>query len=92
MSKYAAMSDEGVSATEQATGWRPIEAAPRCSCCPSTEVWISRALFAIKREWGWEMWVGQCDAGDIWLGRTDKGACFATDTPTHWMPLYPPEC
>lgn len=71
------------------TGWQPIETCPRieCSCCDDDHKWIGRHLFALKREWGWEMWVGQRDDGDIWLGRTDNGSCFDTDVPTHWMPL-----
>lgn len=66
------------------SGWQPIETAPR------DEGWIAPQLFAVKQTWGWEQWVGQCDAGDIWLGRTDDGSCFDTDPPTHWRPLPNP--
>lgn len=65
-------------------GWKPIATVPH------KDGWISRSLFAIEREWGWEMWVGQCDDGDIWLGRQDDGACFDTVKPTHWRPLPDP--
>jgi hypothetical protein len=58
-----------------------IEAAER------NDGWIPRCLFAIKRVWGWEVWVGQCDAGDIWLGRQGDGSCFDCERPTHWMPI-----
>ncbi len=69
-----------------ADGWRPIESAPR------DDGWISRSLFGKMRAWGWEAWVGQCDDGNIWLGRDGAGTCFDTDAPTHWMPLpSPPE-
>jgi hypothetical protein len=74
------MSDEW-----HAGGWRRIETAIK-DAQANNDGWIPASLFAIKRDWGWEMWVGQCDAGDIWLGRTDDGACFDTEPPTHWMP------
>lgn len=66
---------------ETAEEWQPIETAPH------SDGWIARSLFATRREWGWEMWVGQCDDGDIWLGRDGAGSCFDTDKPTHWRPL-----
>jgi hypothetical protein len=70
--------------------WRPIESA--IEQYKSNDGWIPRSLFAIKRRYGWEMWVGQCNAGDIWLGVQDDGTCWDCDKPTHWMPLQePPE-
>lgn len=69
-------------------GWRRIETA--IEAAKNNDGWISIALFAIEREWGWEMWVGQCDDGAIWLGRLGDGSCFETDRPTHWMPLPAP--
>jgi hypothetical protein len=71
--------------TPTMSGWQPIETA--IEAAKSNDGWIPRCLFAIRRKWGWEMWLGQCDAGDIWLGRTDHGSCFGCERPTHWMPL-----
>jgi hypothetical protein len=73
-----------------AVRWRPIEEAPGKKIDEFGDKWVHRALFAIKREWGWEILVGQCDAGDLWLGRTDHGSCYDTDKPTHFMPLPSP--
>lgn len=61
--------------------WEPIETAP------NNDGWISRCLFAKRQPWGWATWVGQCDAGDIWLGRKENGSCWECERPTHWMPL-----
>ncbi len=66
-------------------GWLPIETA--IESAKSNDGWISRCLFGIQRSWGWETWVGQCDAGEWWLGRYGDGGCFDTDIPTHWQPL-----
>jgi hypothetical protein len=70
------------------TAWRPIEEAEEIA--KSNEGWIPRSLFGKMREWGWEAWVGQCDCGDLWLGRDGNGACFHTDRPSHYMPLPAP--
>lgn len=64
--------------------WQPIATVPH------DDGWISRKLFARRLPWGWEIWVGQRDNVDLWLGRTDKSACFDTKPPTHWMPLPEP--
>lgn len=64
--------------------WQPIETMP------TDDGWSDHVLFGIMRPWGWEQWVGQCDDGDIWLGRDGEGACWECDVPTHWQPLPPP--
>jgi hypothetical protein len=71
-----------------ADGWRTIDSA--IEAAKSNDGWIGRSLFGKMRQWGWEEWVGQCDAGDIWLGRSGDGTCFDTDEPTHWQPLPSP--
>jgi len=68
--------------------WQPIEIA--IEIAKSNDGWIPVSLFAIERQWGWEVWVGQCDAGTIWLGRSDDGDCWDCEKPTHWMPLPAP--
>jgi hypothetical protein len=67
--------------------WQPIETA--IEAAKTNDGWIYKCLFGIQREWGWEEWVGQCDDGDIWLGRQGDGTCFDCDKPTHWMSLPP---
>jgi hypothetical protein len=64
--------------------WQPIETAP------SNEGWIGPCLFAKKEQWGWEIWVGQCDDGNIWLARCGEGICADGPVPTHWTPLPNP--
>lgn len=62
-------------------GWQPINTAP------FEDGWLKSCLLGKWRSWGFESWVGQCDDGDIWLGREGDGTCFDTDEPTHWCPL-----
>ncbi len=76
-----AAAPSAVAAPSAETLWQPIETVPM------DDGWTGRRLFAIKRAHGWEMWVGQCDAYTIWLGRDDNGACWECDKPTHWAPL-----
>ena len=51
--------------------------------------WIPRGLFGKEQPHGWVVWVGQCDAGTIWLGVTD-GSCWDCEKPTHYMELPSP--
>ena len=69
--------------------WQPIDTAPWCQCddCKENGAWLERVLLGKQRGWGWASWVGQCDAGDIWLGFDGNDSCFETDVPTHWHPL-----
>ena len=69
--------------------WRDIASAPN-DVDSFGDAWISPCLFGIMRSWGWEIWVGQLDGGNIWLGRAGDGTCYECDKPTHYMPLPPP--
>jgi hypothetical protein len=75
---------------ELKTIWRHLDEAP-WDADSDGDKWLGPCLLARKRSYGWEIWIGQCDAG-IWLGRTDDGSCFDTETPERWAPLpNPPE-
>lgn len=68
--------------------WKPIEEA--IEAAKTNDGWIGPCLFAIERAWGWQIWVGQCDDGDYWLGRDDRGGCWESERPSHYMPLPKP--
>lgn len=69
---------------QTAANWQLIDTIP------NDDGWVGRHLFAIKQPWGWEMWVGQRDAGYLWLVRGGDGSCAETQPPTHWRPLPDP--
>ena len=68
------------------TGWRPIETAPRCSCCPESEAWVKSCLLGRFDGHGWITWVGQMDSG-MWIEGNSRRGFGDSETPTHWMPL-----
>jgi hypothetical protein len=74
-------------ALSETGGWLPIEGA--IEAAKADDGWIPSCLFGKRQSWGWEVWVGQCDNGDIWLGRDGAGACWECEIPTHYMPLPP---
>lgn len=78
--------DPPVSAAPE--GWRDIAEA-EVWAQENNEGWIPRCLFGLQTDWGWSAWVGQCDAGDIWLGVDDHGGCWECPRPSHFQVIHP---
>lgn len=71
--------------------WQPIETAPWSKPDRFGERWLSRVLLASEGPRGWQYWVGQCDAGDIWLATLPEGGCVEVSSPpAFWAPLPEP--
>lgn len=72
-----------------ANGWRPIETAPKCDCCPPVDAWVKSCLLGRFDGHGWIAWVGQMDSG-MWLEGNSRRSFGDSEMPTHWMPLPAP--
>lgn len=71
-------------------GWRAIEEVIAEFADAPHDGWIPRGLFGKEGPHGWLAWVGQCDAGDIWLGVAEDGTCWSCEQPHFYHALPAP--